>query len=85
MQLVVAVVIVAAAVFVNARACAGEAENELRLSQAIDVLHSFDCDQEKPRGMMGLVGEEIDGMHIDMRAAIGRDDGWPNDARGAAL
>jgi cytochrome c oxidase cbb3-type subunit I/II len=25
---------------------------------------------EKPRGMMGLVGEEVDGMHIDMRAAM---------------
>lgn len=26
--------------------------------------------REKPRGMMGLVGEEVDGMHIDMRAAM---------------
>jgi len=26
--------------------------------------------KEKPRGMMGLVGEEIDGMHIDMGAAM---------------
>ena len=26
--------------------------------------------REKPRGMMGLVGEEIDGMHIDMQAAM---------------
>lgn len=26
--------------------------------------------QERPRGMMGLVGEEIDGMRIDMRAAM---------------
>jgi hypothetical protein len=26
--------------------------------------------QERRRGMMGLVGEEIDGMHIDMRAAM---------------
>jgi cytochrome c oxidase cbb3-type subunit 2 len=25
---------------------------------------------EKPRGMMGLVGEEVDGMRIDMRAAM---------------
>ncbi|HWP22982.1 MAG TPA: c-type cytochrome [Candidatus Binatia bacterium] len=25
---------------------------------------------ERPRGMMGLVGEEIDGMRIDMRAAM---------------
>ena len=24
----------------------------------------------EPRGMMGLVGEEVDGMHIDMRAAM---------------
>ena len=26
--------------------------------------------QERPRGMMGLVGEEVDGMRIDMRAAM---------------
>lgn len=26
--------------------------------------------RERPRGMMGLVGEEIDGMRIDMRAAM---------------
>lgn len=26
--------------------------------------------REKPRGMMGLVGEEVDGMRIDMRAAM---------------
>ena len=26
--------------------------------------------KEKPRGMMGLVGEEIEGMRIDMRAAM---------------
>lgn len=26
--------------------------------------------RERPTGMMGLVGEEIDGMHIDMRAAM---------------
>ncbi len=26
--------------------------------------------QERPRGMMGLVGEEIEGMRIDMRAAM---------------
>jgi cytochrome c oxidase cbb3-type subunit 2 len=26
--------------------------------------------KEKPRGMMGLVGEEVDGMRIDMRAAM---------------
>jgi hypothetical protein len=26
--------------------------------------------REKPRGMMGLVGEEVEGMRIDMRAAI---------------
>jgi cytochrome c oxidase cbb3-type subunit 2 len=26
--------------------------------------------RERPRGMMGLVGEEVDGMHIDMRAAM---------------
>jgi cytochrome c oxidase cbb3-type subunit I/II len=26
--------------------------------------------REQPRGMMGLVGEEVDGMHIDMRAAM---------------
>jgi len=25
---------------------------------------------ERPRGMMGLVGEEVDGMRIDMRAAM---------------
>ena len=44
--------------------------------------------RERPRGMMGLVGEEIDGMHIDMRAAMagmmgdrrtmGRDHGMMN-------
>ena len=43
---------------------------------------------ERPRGMMGLVGEEVDGMHIDMRAAMagmmggrgmmGRDGGMMN-------
>jgi cytochrome c oxidase cbb3-type subunit I/II len=26
--------------------------------------------RERPRGMMGLVGEEVQGMHIDMRAAM---------------
>jgi mono/diheme cytochrome c family protein len=26
--------------------------------------------QERPRGMMGLVGEEVEGMRIDMRAAM---------------
>jgi mono/diheme cytochrome c family protein len=26
--------------------------------------------REKPRGMMGLVGEEVEGMRIDMRAAM---------------
>lgn len=26
--------------------------------------------KEKPRGMMGLVGEEVDGMRIDMSAAM---------------
>lgn len=26
--------------------------------------------RERPRGMMGLIGEEVDGMHIDMRAAM---------------
>lgn len=26
--------------------------------------------QQRPRGMMGLVGEEVDGMHVDMRAAM---------------
>ena len=26
--------------------------------------------KERPHGMMGLVGEEVDGMHIDMRAAM---------------
>ena len=26
--------------------------------------------RDRPRGMMGLVGEEVDGMHIDMRAAM---------------
>ena len=25
---------------------------------------------ERPRGMMGLVGEEVEGMRIDMRAAM---------------
>jgi mono/diheme cytochrome c family protein len=27
--------------------------------------------RERPRGMMGLVGEEVQGMRIDMRAAMG--------------
>ena len=26
--------------------------------------------RERPRGMMGLVGEEVQGMRIDMRAAM---------------
>jgi hypothetical protein len=26
--------------------------------------------KEKPKGMMGLVGEEVEGMRIDMRAAM---------------
>jgi hypothetical protein len=26
--------------------------------------------RERPRGMMGLVGEEIEGMRIDMQAAM---------------
>ena len=26
--------------------------------------------RERPRGMMGLIGEEVQGMRIDMRAAM---------------
>jgi len=34
--------------------------------------------REKPRGMMGLVGEEVEGMRIDMRAC----NGWMMGGRG---